>query len=130
MFSKTSSDGRGASGLPSIVSKETTITGNIASPGAIQVEGTVIGDIECHELTLGEGGEIRGQIKCEVAAIHGSVTGELQVTTIAVAPSAKINGDIVHDDISIEAHARVEGQLIRRDATQQAKLNLVSDETS
>ncbi len=128
MFSKTDRTGDGSSGLPSIVSKDTTITGNVASPGTIQIEGKVIGDIECHELTLGEDGEVRGQIKCEVADIHGTVNGELQVTNVSVAASAKISGDIVHENISIEAHARVEGQLVRRD-TQETKLNLVSEET-
>jgi cytoskeletal protein CcmA (bactofilin family) len=106
MFSKTDRPGEGPSGLPSIVSKDTTITGNVASPGTIQVEGTVIGDIECHELTLGETGD----------------------TNVSVAASATICGDIVHENISIEAHARVEGRLVRRD-TQETKLNLVSDET-
>ena len=128
MFSKTDRMGDGASGLPSIISKETTITGNIASPGTIQVEGKVIGDIECHELTLGEGGEIRGQTKCEVAVIHGTVNGELQVTNVSVAASATVSGDIVHENISIEAHARVEGQLVRRDTQPHTSLNLVSDE--
>jgi cytoskeletal protein CcmA (bactofilin family) len=128
MFSKTDRPGEGPSGLPSIVSKDTTITGNVASPGTIQVEGTVIGDIECHELALGETGEVRGQVKCEVADIHGTVNGELQVTNVSVAASATICGDIVHENISIEAHARVEGRLVRRD-TQETKLNLVSDET-
>jgi len=128
MFSKTDRTGDGASGLPTIISKDTTITGNIVSPGTIQVEGKVIGDIECHELALGEGGEIRGQTKCEVAAIHGTVHGELQVTNVAIAASATISGDIVHENVSIEAHARVEGQLVRRDTQPHTGLNLVSDE--
>ena len=128
MFSKTDRAGAGPSGLPSIVSKDMTITGNLESPGTIQVEGKIVGDIQCHDLTLGEEGEIHGQIKCEVAAIHGSVVGELQVTAVTVAASAKISGDIVHENISIESLARVEGQLIRRDTTQQANLNLVSEE--
>lgn len=127
MFSKTERRGDGTSGLPSIISKDTTITGNIASPGTIQIEGKVIGDIECHELALGEGGEIRGQTKCEVAVIHGTVTGELQVANVAIAASATISGDIIHENISIEAHARVEGQLVRRD-TSPTGLNLVSEE--
>lgn len=128
MFSKTErSDG--PSGLPSIVSKDMTITGNIESPGTIQVEGKVVGDIECHELTLGEGGEVHGQVKCELADIHGTVVGELQVTNLSIAASASINGDIVHENVSIEAHARVEGKLVRRE-TQQTNLNLVSDEIS
>lgn len=127
MFSKTERRGDGTSGLPSIISKDTTITGNIVSPGTIQIEGKVIGDIECHELALGEGGEIRGQTKCEVAAIHGTVTGELQVANVAIAASATISGDIIHENISIEAHARVEGQLVRRD-TSPTGLNLVSEE--
>jgi len=128
MFSKTDKPNRGVSGLPSIISKDTTITGDIASPGAIQVEGTVIGDIECHELTLGETGEIRGLVKCEVAQIHGTVNGELQVKDVKIATSAKVSGDIVHENVAIEAHARVEGQLIRRDA-QQIQLNLVREGT-
>lgn len=117
------------SGLPSIISKDMTITGNIESPGTVQVEGKVVGDIECHELTLGEGGEVHGQVKCEVADIHGTVVGELQVTNLSISASASINGDIVHENVSIEAHARVEGKLVRRE-TQQTNLNLVSDESS
>lgn len=129
MFSKTDRDSGGASGLPSIVSKDLTITGNLSSLGTIQVEGKVIGDIECHELTLGAGGEVQGQVKCEVAVILGSVTGELQVTNLSIAASAVINGDIVHENVSIEAHAQVEGRLVRRESTQ-PNLNLVSGEIS
>lgn len=128
MFSKTDRMGDGASGLPSIISKDTTITGNIVSPGTIQIEGKVIGDIECHELALGEGGEIRGSTKCEVATIHGTVNGELQVTNVSISASAAISGDIIHENVSIEAHARVEGQLVRRDSQPHTGLNLVSDD--
>ncbi|NNE82851.1 MAG: polymer-forming cytoskeletal protein [Alphaproteobacteria bacterium] len=128
MFSKTERSDV-PSGLPSIVSKDMTITGNIESPGTVQVEGKVVGDIECHELTLGEGGEVHGQVKCEVADIHGTVVGELQVTNLSISASASINGDIVHENVSIEAHARVEGKLVRRES-QQTNLNLVSDESS
>lgn len=129
MFSKTERPGSGNSGLPSIVSKDMTITGNIVSTGTVQVEGKIIGDIECNELTLGEGGEIRGQIRCESADIHGTVTGEMQVTTVSITATAVISGDIVHENVSIEARARVEGQLVRRDDGQ-TKLNLVADEAA
>jgi cytoskeletal protein CcmA (bactofilin family) len=78
---------------------------------------------------LGETGEIRGQVKCEIAQIHGTVNGELQVTTLSIAASATISGDIVHENVSIEAHAHVEGRLVRRES-QQTNLNLVSDDTS
>ena len=128
MFSKTDRAADGTPGLPSIVSKDMTITGNMASPGTVQVEGTVIGDIECHEVTLGETGEVRGQIKSEIANIHGTVNGELQVAKVTIAATAVVNGDIVHENVSIEANARVEGQLVRRD-TQKTNLNLVGDET-
>jgi len=129
MFSKTERAGSGASGLPSIVSKDMTITGNIVSTGSVQVEGKVIGDIECRDLTLGEGGEIRGQIKCEVADIHGTVSGEMQVTNVSITATAVISGDIIHENVSIEAHAHVEGHLVRRD-DEQTKLNLVTDEAA
>lgn len=130
MFSKTERGSDVPSRLPSIVSKDMTITGNISSPGTVQVEGTVNGDIECHELALSETGEVNGHIRCEVAAIHGTVSGELHVTNLSISASARISGDIVHENVSIEAHAHVEGQLIRRNSQQQTNLNLVSGDVT
>mgnify|MGYP001161142594 CR=1 FL=1 len=117
----------GASGLLSIIRKDTTITGNVVSPGTIKVEGKVVGDIECHELTLGEDGKIHGQTNCEVAAIHGTVNGELQVTNVSIEASATISSDIVYENVSIEAHMRIEGKLVRHDSRPHGSLNLVSD---
>lgn len=125
MFSRT--ERRPAAALPSIVSSDMTVTGDIESEGTVQVEGRVVGDVRCGEITVGRDAEIRGQIECEKIHVHGTVNGEIRGMRVHLAATAHVSGDIVHEQVSIDAGAHVEGKLVRRD-TQQAKLNLVVGE--
>src|SRR3546814_11413014 len=52
-------------GVPSIISADLRITGNLKSDGDIQVDGHVEGDIDSATLTVGEGAHVKGHISCE-----------------------------------------------------------------
>lgn len=130
MFSKTNTGTtHGSNGLPSIVSADMVIEGNLTGEGTVQVEGKVLGDVRCQNVTLGEQGEITGKLQCETAQVHGTVNGEIQAKSLSLSASASVVGDIMHEEISIEAGARVEGRLVRRDSNQ-TQLNLVVGETA
>lgn len=123
MFSKTERHGAG-NGVPSIVSADMSVSGNLDGDGVMQIEGTVDGDIRCAELTIGKSAQIRGQIECDTVHVHGTVTGEIRARCVSLSASARVTGDIQHEELAIEAGAYMEGQLLRRDA-QQSRLNLV-----
>ena len=101
-----------------------TVTGDIESEGVVQIEGRVVGDVKCAEVTVGRAAEVHGQIECSKVHVLGSVAGEIRGASVVLAASAHVSGDIVHEEVAIDAGAHVEGQLVRRD-TQQARLNLV-----
>ena len=115
--------------MPSIISADASITGNIVADDDIQVEGKVSGDVTCRRLTIGAAARIEGRIDCETVHIHGAVCGEIHAEAVVVSKTGHIEGDIHHDTVSIEPGARVEGQLIRREA-KAAQLNLVTDQAT
>lgn len=103
------------SGVPSIISADLTITGNLKSEGDIQVDGKVEGDIDTRTLTIGEGARVKGAITCDSVRVCGAVDGSLQAQSVVLAKTAKVIGDIMHDSLAIEAGAFIEGNIKRLD---------------
>src|SRR4051794_41983104 len=77
MFSRhdesIASSGKGA--RFSFVGPEMSVTGDIDAGGDLHVDGKILGDVRCASLTLGESGEIRGNIVAETARLAGLVDG-------------------------------------------------------
>ena len=71
----------GAGSVPSIISPELEIVGDLKSDGEIQIDGTVKGDIKGHVLTVGEQGKIDGSTVAETVRIFGTVNGRVQAKT-------------------------------------------------
>ncbi|WP_119168829.1 bactofilin family protein [Algihabitans albus] len=117
---------RQPSGVPSIISADLTIEGNLVSHGDLQIDGTVQGDICSRTLTLGEDGRIEGAIEAETVRLCGEVDGQVKAATVVVTKTAKIRGDIVHDSLAIEAGAFIDGHC-RRDAAGTTSVSLLDN---
>ena len=99
----------GKAAMPSIISTDLTVSGNLVSEGDVQVEGTIEGDVKSRTLTVGQSGAVRGTVVADTVQVSGEVTGEIRATTVTLAKSARISGDIWHETLAIEAGARMEG---------------------
>ena len=104
-------------GVPSIISPDLTITGDLHSSGDIQVDGTVKGDVTADTLTIGEHGQVEGKVRGERVRVCGTIEGEIEGGTVTLAASARMLGDIVHDSLAIEPGAHLEGHCRRRGAS-------------
>lgn len=119
MFSKTSNKaktfGNGSENVdvtlsvPSILSADVRVTGNLNSQGEIQIDGTIEGDIRAKILLVGQGAEVKGEIVAETVQIHGIVHGQIKAKVVVLAKTARVTGDILHEDLSIEKGAFLEG---------------------
>ncbi len=108
----SSEDSQGAlGGVPSIISPDLKIVGELKSDGAIQIDGTVKGDIKAHMLTVGEQGKIDGSIVADTVRIFGTINGRVQAKTVRIDKSARVTADISHEILTIEAGAHFEGQV-------------------
>ncbi len=101
-----------AGGVPSIISLDLKIVGILKGHGAIQIDGTIEGDIDVPLLTVGEQGTIDGSTVAEAVRIYGTVNGRVQAKTVRLAKSAKVTADIAHETLTIETGAYFEGKLI------------------
>jgi len=103
----------GKSGVPSIISADLRVTGNLKSDGDIQVDGHIEGDIDSATLTVGEGAHVKGHISCESVRICGTIDGAVKAKSVVMAKTARVIGDIIHDSLAIEAGAFIEGNIKR-----------------
>ncbi len=99
--------------VPSIISSDMVMTGDLNSEGEIQVDGKVIGDIRARTLLIGKTAEIVGEVNAEDVRVHGNVNGQIKAQSVTLAKTAHVIGDILHEDLSIETGAFLEG-LCRR----------------
>ena len=108
----SSEDPQGASrGIPSIISPDLKIVGDLKGHGAIQIDGMIEGDIDVPLLTVGEQGKIDGSTVAETVRIFGTVNGRVQAKTVHFDKSARVTADIAHETLTIEAGAYFEGKV-------------------
>lgn len=97
-------------GVPSIISSDVIVKGNINAAGEIQLDGTLEGDVKASMLIVGERAAVRGEIVCESVTVRGRVEGSIRAKTVSLAATSHVMGDILHSSLSVEAGAHFEGQ--------------------
>lgn len=102
-----------SSGVPSIISADLNIVGDLTSHGDLQVDGSIDGDISSRTLTIGENARVNGAVSADKMRVCGTVTGQLKAESVVLAKTAKVLGDIIHESLEIEAGAFIEGSIRR-----------------
>lgn len=109
--------------VPSIISVDLSVNGNLSSNGEIQIDGAVEGDINCKALIVGTKGSVSGEVTAQTVRIHGAIKGQVKAKSVFLASTAQMSGDIEHESLAIEPGAFMEGHCKRIvvEAPQQAK---------
>lgn len=100
--------------MPSIVSRDMRVTGNLNTPGEVHVEGTVDGDISCAKLIIGATGSVNGHIMAGTVRVHGQVRGEINADEVFILNGSTVQGDVVQAVLEIAPGASFEGAIRRR----------------
>jgi cytoskeletal protein CcmA (bactofilin family) len=133
MFSKANKQAQSASvmeggrpvtksSVPSIISPDLRINGDMVCSGDIQIDGWVEGDIQSRNVTVGEGATVHGAIQAENVKICGIVNGQIRADNVVLEKTARVTGDILHKSLSIEQGAFLEGMCKRIDSSQAAAI--------
>ncbi|MCH7795793.1 MAG: polymer-forming cytoskeletal protein [Proteobacteria bacterium] len=104
-------------GVPSIISPDLKIIGDLKSNGDIQIDGRIEGDINSRLLTVGEQATVEGCIVADTVRISGTVLGQVRAKTVHLDKKARVTGDITHEILTMEAGAFFEGQVRRMEQT-------------
>lgn len=114
--------------VPSIISENTQVKGDIISNGIIHIDGRVEGDVTCDELVIGIKGSVIGAVNVTNLHLYGVLQGKAVVDKLFVSKTAKLLGDATHNSIAIEPGAYIDGHCMRAGApipAEQAKPDLM-----
>ena len=105
-----------SSGNTTLISSETTITGDITFTGQLDIEGTVNGSVQAASgdavLRVVSGGRVAGEIKVPHATVNGKVEGDVHSSErLILSEQAVIDGDVYYNLIEMAAGAKVNGGL-------------------
>jgi cytoskeletal protein CcmA (bactofilin family) len=103
-------------GIPSIISPDLRVNGDLVCSGDIQVDGWIEGDIQSRNVVIGEGATVHGAIQAENVRICGNVNGQIRADNVTLMRTARVTGDVLHKSLSIEQGAFLEGMCKRIDA--------------
>lgn len=96
-------------GVPSIISNDVVMRGNVTSSGEVQFDGNLEGDIKASSLIIGDKASVRGEVVCETVIVRGRVEGGIRARSVSLASTAHILGDILHSSLQVESGAHFEG---------------------
>jgi cytoskeletal protein CcmA (bactofilin family) len=106
--------------ISTLISEGCILDGNLKAPAFARIDGQVTGDVSVDEgLILGEHGIIHGNVITKEMVVYGTVTGNLQVTSLDIKATGKVNGEIRTQILAVENGAVYNGNL---SMTQNAKL--------
>lgn len=122
------SHGSNGAPVPSIISENTRVKGDIISDGIVHIDGQIEGDISCDELVIGLKGQVNGSVTANNIQLYGVLNGKVSAENLFIAKSAKLIGDATHNTIAIEPGAYIDGHCMRMGApipAEQAKPDLM-----
>lgn len=97
---------------PSILSEGFSFRGEISAKGAIHVEGSLNGQVQVDELTIGSRGQVEGVVTCSSLHIKGKFSGTATCSELIVTSSASVDGHVVYQTLSVQKGASIKGELL------------------
>jgi cytoskeletal protein CcmA (bactofilin family) len=103
----------GKKAVPSVVSSDMHILGNIVSDGIIDFDGTIDGNIRCGSLVLRHNGKVNGEVHADNVQVYGRVKGLIKAKSVQLHSTCCVEGIVMHEAISIEDGAIIDGKMKR-----------------
>ena len=100
-------------GAPSILSADMHILGNLVSEGAIDIDGSIEGNVKGNQVTVRAQGKITGDITAEVVHVYGQVRGLIRAHAVHLYASSHVEGVIMYHSLTVEDGAFVDGKFKR-----------------
>ena len=98
---------------PTTIAAGTALSGDLTGGDRVQLDGFMRGNVDCLHLTIGQGGELHGEISVEELIVHGTFNGVIRAKKVLLGATAKVYGDVDHEVLEVEAGAEVEGRYTR-----------------
>lgn len=87
-----------------------TIRGSLSSTSGLELAGSIEGDVEVDELTLGSSATIVGAVQGTEVVVEGSIRGDVEATKLMISTSGSVDGDVTATAVVIDEGGILEGR--------------------
>ncbi|MEM7728796.1 MAG: polymer-forming cytoskeletal protein [Pseudomonadota bacterium] len=102
--------------MPTLLSQDISITGDLKTDGEVQVDGRLDGNLTAGRITIGENGAVNGKIIGTSVVIRGKVTGKVDASSIELTETANVQADLLQDKLIVANGAFLDGKCNRKSA--------------
>ena len=96
--------------IPSIISSDLRIVGNLMCSGSVEVEGEIEGNVTCGNVTIRRTGSIKCDVTADVIQVDGEINGLVKGRNITLSETGRITGMIMYEALSVKDGAYIDGQ--------------------
>lgn len=94
---------------PSFLAADSTVVGTIVSTGGVVAEGHIEGSCCAARFTIGESGDVQGDVIASEIVVCGHIAGGLKASRIHLRAHGAIDGDISYRTLSVDTGGRLNG---------------------
>ena len=97
-----------------MIGKTVIIKGSITGDENLVIEGTVDGSVDLpkNDLTIGEAGKVKADLKAKVIKVDGEVTGDmLGDEKVVISKTGRVKGNIIAPRVTLEDGAKFKGSI-------------------
>jgi cytoskeletal protein CcmA (bactofilin family) len=99
--------------VPSVISSELHILGNLISEGHVDIDGSVEGNVKAEQATIRPNGKVAGDVVAESVHVYGEVRGLIRATSVHLYSSCRVEGVIMHQSLTVEDGAFIDAKFKR-----------------
>ena len=101
-----------------IISHGVTVEGKLTCVGSVRIDGTIQGNVISQgNVTVGEQGEIVGQVDGQIIIIGGKVSGSINAKEkLTLESKSNLKGDVYTKILAVEAGAHFDGRSKMRES--------------
>ena len=95
----------------SLISADLTIEGDIRSDGNLTVDGRIVGNVSCINVTVNSGGFIQGNIKADHLVSLGSISGDIRAKSVELKEGSTTKTNLQSDNLQVTSGAVLQGHV-------------------
>jgi cytoskeletal protein CcmA (bactofilin family) len=95
---------------PCVIGVGGTVTGKITSPGFVQIDGHVQGEVRANTLVINATAFIQGDVFADSVLVRGKITGNVRGRDVTLRATAHVEGTIFHKLLAVDTGATFEGE--------------------
>jgi len=87
------------------------LASQLVVPGDIELEGELVGDVQCKDIHIGLNGKLTGSLSATQVTVEGHISSQITAESVVLSESSHAAGVIEYGSIQIEAGAQIEAKL-------------------